>query len=120
SNAPGAINSPNGTYVSLKFTPGNWFIPQTVTVKADSTVYSDPAGLLTRPELGDSPSFTFDDTAFEGIRYGVINHLILADLPSYAGVLSKSQLTSVTSATEAVIEVTGSAATGNQFNLTVG
>jgi Ca2+-binding RTX toxin-like protein len=120
SNAPGALNAPNGTFVSLKFTPANWFIPQTVLVKADSTLYSDPAGLLTRPELGDASSFTFDDAAFEGLRFGVINHLILADLPSYNGVLSKSQLASVTGATEAVIQVTGAAATGNQFNLVVG
>lgn len=70
--------SPEGTSVTLKFSPANWYIPQTVQVLADATVFADPAGLLTRPELGDSPNFTFNDTAAEGPKVGVVNHLVQA------------------------------------------
>lgn len=91
STALGALNSENGTSVTLRFTATNWFIPQTVLVVASTQQYTDTSGSLTRPELGDTTSFTFDDAAYEGLRHGVINHIVQADLPSVSGRLTRAQ-----------------------------
>jgi hypothetical protein len=80
-----AVHAPNGTAVTLVFTPENWSQPQTVEVRADLVPQLDNAGLLTRPELGDAETFSFDDEAFEGVRFGVINHLVLAGSQSLGG-----------------------------------
>ena len=119
SNAPGAQNASDGAFVTLRFTPSNWFISQTVFVAAGSTTYTDAAGLSTRPELGDSSTFSYDDSAYEGIDFGTISHVVVADLPSYNGSLSQSQLSAVTGATQAVLQLGGSPATGDQFRITV-
>lgn len=119
STATGAVSTSDGTSVTLRFTPSNWFIPQTVNVVANSTTFSDPAGLQTRPELGEAATFTYDDSAYEGPRVGIINHIILADLASFTGGLGKAQVTSVTAATEAVIGVSGTVATNDTFTFTI-
>src|SRR5688572_10070905 len=95
SAAGGAVNSTDGTFVTLRFTSSNWYIPQTVDVRAITAVYTDPAGLQTRPELGEGTSFTYDDEAYEGPRVGVINHIVLADLASFTGSLGATQVTSI-------------------------
>ena len=60
-----------------------------MNVYADATVVTDTAGLFTRPELvGGSTlpaSFSFDDSTFEGVSFGVVNHQVLADVASIRG-----------------------------------
>jgi Ca2+-binding RTX toxin-like protein len=85
SNSPTAITTPDGTALTLTFTPANWFVPQVVEIRADGEFMQDGAGLFTRPELGDGSSFDFDDDAYEGVRFGVINHLVLAGSESVQG-----------------------------------
>jgi len=79
STAESAETTPDGTSLSLEFTPDNWYLPQTVNVYADNATMEDIAGLFTRPELGDDASFGFDDDAYEGVHYGIINHLVLTE-----------------------------------------
>ncbi len=118
SPAPGAINSADGTSVALRFTRDNWFIPQTVTVGATSQVFTDAAGLLTRPELGDSPTFAYDDNSDEGVRFGVINHIVVADVRSVSGQMTAAtNVTSVSKATQVLLEIT-STPTGT-YTLTI-
>ena len=69
----------DGTGLVLRFTPENWFVAQTVNVLADDVLQTDLAGAFTRPELGDSDQFSFDDDAVEGLRFAVINHTVTAE-----------------------------------------
>ena len=117
STSPGAINSADGTSVSLRFTAGNWFIPQTVTVAATNTPFTDAAGLLTRPELGDAQTFMYDDNAYEGVRFGVVNHVVVADVRSVAGQMTTSSVQSVSKATEAKVEIVGTPS--GSYSLTI-
>lgn len=77
--AENAETTPDGTSLTLEFTRDNWYLPQTVNVYADNATMEDIAGLFTRPELGDDASFDFDDDAYEGVHYGIINHLVLTE-----------------------------------------
>ncbi len=82
----------DGTGLTLRFTASNWYIPQTVQIFADATALTDIAGLFTRPELGDGGgvlpvSFDMDDDAYEGVRFGVVNHLIKTESTSLSGLL---------------------------------
>jgi len=79
STSESAETTPDGTSLTLEFTPDNWYLPQTVNVSADNATMEDIAGLFTRPELGDDASFGFDDDAYEGVHYGIINHLVLTE-----------------------------------------
>jgi Ca2+-binding RTX toxin-like protein len=85
SPSPTSVTTDDGIGLTLVFTPENWFIPQVVEVRADGATMEDLAGRFTRPELGDDSSFSFDDDAFEGVRFGVINHLALAASDSVKG-----------------------------------
>ncbi|MBL7039484.1 MAG: hypothetical protein ISR77_12695, partial [Pirellulaceae bacterium] len=91
SNAPGSVATANGQALTLKFSPFNWFLPQTVFVQADDVKVTDGAALFTRPELGDNAGiikgaeFDFNDDAFEGVRNAVINHLVQAGSVSVEG-----------------------------------
>ncbi|NIQ03506.1 MAG: hypothetical protein GWM98_26665, partial [Nitrospinaceae bacterium] len=83
----------NGSNLTLVFTPTNWFIPQEVQVYADDTALTDNAGLFTRPDLGDNfgvlpAPFDMNDDAFEGLRFGVINHLFRAAAQTFSGTLA--------------------------------
>ncbi|MGC9326682.1 MAG: calcium-binding protein, partial [Candidatus Hinthialibacter sp.] len=86
----------DGSVVTLTFTPDNWYIPQTVEVLADQALMQDTGEFFTRPELGDGDhdgiagvDFQFDDNAIEGLRFGVINHLVIAGSESIQGVPEK-------------------------------
>jgi hypothetical protein len=92
--SPSATTTPDGTTVTLTFTPEDWFIPQVVEVRADGATLEDLAGLLTRPELGDGPLFEFDDAAFEGVRFGVINHLALAGSDRVERLITRAEIDS--------------------------
>ncbi len=120
SSEAGAVVDPDGSGVTLLFTPSNWFTPQTVSVVADSTSYTDAAGLLTRPELGDSTSFTYDDDAEEGQQFGFINHLVFADISSEQGGLSLTGVSSLNDAKEVILEVDGTVAENDVFTVTIG
>jgi Ca2+-binding RTX toxin-like protein len=120
SNASGAVNEPDGTAVSLKFTPSNWYIPQTVMVAANATSYTDAAGVLTRPELGQAASFSFDDTAFEGVQFGVINHVVQANVASVTGLLDGTTVAMLDGARQAVIQIAGTVAVGDTFSAVIG
>jgi Ca2+-binding RTX toxin-like protein len=86
----------DGTGLTLRFTAANWWVPQTVQVFADDEPLTDIAGLFTRPEITgedpdlDEPGIPFDmnDDAFEGVRFGVINHLVQAASATLSGTLS--------------------------------
>ena len=120
STAQGAVNSENGTSVTLRFTAANWFIPQTVFVVANNQVYTDSAGILTRPELGDTQSFTFNDAAYEGLRQGVINHIVQADVASISGRLNRGAVAAVKAAEEAVLQISGTVVKATDvFSVTV-
>jgi len=80
-----SIVTQDGSALTLVFTPENWFLPQIVEVRADNVPQWDVGELFTRPELGDSGTFNFDDDAFEGVRFGVVNHLVLAGSDSIQG-----------------------------------
>jgi Ca2+-binding RTX toxin-like protein len=86
-----------GSSVTLTFTTANWDTPQTVYVIADgdldtaTNVFEDlsPAFLpiATRPEIvqlgetGEPPrEFVYDDQAFEGVRFGVVNISVKASI----------------------------------------
>ena len=91
----------DGTFVTLRFTAANWYLPQTVTVLADDVVeFTDkPSPLFTRPELGDAAEYTYDDPAFEGLRFAVVNHVVTAEFDPPA-VLPKPDTVSGTSFTD--------------------
>ena len=93
SNEAGATVTDDGTALTLIFTPDNWFVAQTVQVLADSVGLQDNSGIFTRPELGDNDGvvpvpFDMDDDAFEGIHFGVINHLVQAASEQITGTLT--------------------------------
>jgi len=83
-NDPTVGTNPDGTSVSLTFTPTNWYIPQRVYVYADDELMSDLSalspigGTFVRTDLDTFPEnpgvndvkFAFDDNAIEGVHYG--------------------------------------------------
>ena len=79
-----------GSSVTLRFDSTNWFTPQTVKVHADSVVFDDKSPeilpIATRPEIDDSTDglpprpFIYDDEAFEGVRFGVVNISVKASV----------------------------------------
>jgi len=90
STAPEAAVTANGTGLTLRFTPLNWYIPQTVQIAADAHILEDNSAIFTRPELGDGSgasniAFDMDDDAYEGPRSGMINHVIQAGTVSFDG-----------------------------------
>ncbi|MEM4406832.1 MAG: hypothetical protein QXS68_07275, partial [Candidatus Methanomethylicaceae archaeon] len=77
STDPYAVNEPDGTAVTLRFTPDNWNIPQTVLISTpnnDSYNPKDPNSLQ-----------DYEDSAIEGVRFGVINHIVKSRATSYGG-----------------------------------
>ncbi len=115
-----AVTTNDGTSVTLKFTTSNWNTPQTVKVAAGSASYTDAAGLLTRPELGDGTAFTFDDSAFEGRKFGVINHTVFADVASEEGGLDLGTQSRLEGARRVLVELSGTVNDGNDFTITIG
>jgi Ca2+-binding RTX toxin-like protein len=115
-----AVNAADGTSVTLKFTPTNWFIPQTVFVAAGPTQFTDAAGILTRPELGDSATFTFDDSAVEGVRFASINHTVQAGNDQRQGDLGTDTLASISGTIRVIAEIGGTITAGDVFSIDVG
>ncbi|MHB8050091.1 MAG: carboxypeptidase regulatory-like domain-containing protein [Coriobacteriia bacterium] len=74
SSAPGAETEFNGSGVTLLFTEVNWDQPQEVLVYAN--ISGDPLDPLT---------VDYDDEAYEGTRYGFINHTVEQETGSYRG-----------------------------------
>jgi Ca2+-binding RTX toxin-like protein len=95
--ASGARVTPDGTGLTLQFTPDDWFLPQTVQVFAygtgiDPSAGTPAGGIFTRPELmlgtpEQERTIHFDDAAFEGVHFGVINHLVQAATQTVEGTL---------------------------------
>jgi Ca2+-binding RTX toxin-like protein len=86
--------SADGSSITLRFTALNWSVAQTVKVLADGAPLRDLAGLFTRPEIQGEDTdvasgipFDMDDDAYEGVRSGVINHLVQAASATFDGVL---------------------------------
>ncbi|MGA8049240.1 MAG: calcium-binding protein [Burkholderiales bacterium] len=80
-----------GSSITLRFDETNWYVPQIVEVLADSTSFDDlsPAfqPIATRPEVvelgetGEPPrDFVYDDAAYEGVRFGVVNISVKASI----------------------------------------
>ncbi|TCK07577.1 LEPR-XLL domain-containing protein [Marinobacterium mangrovicola] len=106
--SPTGVESADGTSVSLTFTTDNWYLPQVVNVYADTKVLEDKTGkspiggVFVRPEtdgfdpiaddntngIADDLEFSFDDNAYEGIHYGVINHIVVAGTDAIQGDLA--------------------------------
>ncbi len=90
--------SQNGSSIVLRFSKDDWYVPKTVRVIADKEFEladnsSKISPLFTRPEIGDNSdpdaarSFTMDDLAFEGVRFGVVNISVKAAVFEFPAVV---------------------------------
>lgn len=84
SDHPQARNETDGSGTTLRFTPDNWNFAQTVYVDAK----------------GD-----YDDLAYEGDRYGVINHTVLSEETSFSGAIDSYTLDEILDTETGIINV---------------